>query len=347
MKKAIVDQMLLGLFLFVCLIAIGATVSDNMQARDKFYNLKKITDNSVLTLAKYYTHVDENTTDAESTNYNMLSETKLGLEVRDNITYTWDFVSEPNTVTATIANYEEETFWFKFLGLDSFALKAESRATVTTFDTSDPTTTVSYGFSPFAINDRTFTIGESIEMNYALTANWQYSDQDTFYPVFPNCDCDCDFMLSNQFDFSDLGFDMENCDNTTSGCSTKGESDFVQYANSVGDIYNSEYNINFENGRTDTPLCLAGTYLGTDISTWNTQINHLSNGIEDIVGSGGANLPLDMDIITLDDGAIANGIVRVRVTGYTVKATGQSNTRFITLDTVVVPAKDKEIELEY
>lgn len=41
MKKAFIDQILLGLFLFVVLIIIGATVSDNMQARNKYYNLKK------------------------------------------------------------------------------------------------------------------------------------------------------------------------------------------------------------------------------------------------------------------------------------------------------------------
>lgn len=41
MKKAFIDQIFLGLFLFVALIGIGATISDSMEARDKYYNLKK------------------------------------------------------------------------------------------------------------------------------------------------------------------------------------------------------------------------------------------------------------------------------------------------------------------
>ncbi len=347
MKKAIIDQIMLGLFLFASLIAIGATVSDNMQARDKFYNLKKVTDNSVLTLAKYYVRVEESTTNAETTNYNMLGETKLGSEVRDSISYTWDFVSDPNTVTATIADYKESTFWYKFLGLDAFDLKAESRATIATIDTDEPTSVFSYGLAPFAINDRTFTIGDSIDMDYALTADWNYSDQDTFYPVITDCDCDCDFTLSNKFDFSDLGFDVDNCDNTSSGCTTTGESDFRHYTQTIGDIYNSEQSIDFEDGRTDTPICLVGTYLGNTTSTWNTQINHLTDGIFDIIGPSGSNLPVEMDVLTLDSGAITNGIVRVKVTGYSVKSNGHSSTRYITLNTEVVPSKIKEIELEY
>ena len=61
MKKAFIDQIFLGLFLFVTLIGIGATISDTTEARDKYYNLKKITDNAALTLAKYYVNVEPNT----------------------------------------------------------------------------------------------------------------------------------------------------------------------------------------------------------------------------------------------------------------------------------------------
>ena len=54
------------------LIIVGATISDNIQARDKYYNQKKITDNAVLTLAKYYVNVDENTLNAQNIYYEML-----------------------------------------------------------------------------------------------------------------------------------------------------------------------------------------------------------------------------------------------------------------------------------
>lgn len=345
-KKALIDQMLLVLFLFFTLITIGATVSDNMQARDKYYNLKKVTDNSVLTLAKYYNRMEKDETVAESINYDMMTETTLGNEVKDVITYTWDFVSDPNTVTATINDYKQDTFWLKWVGLDTLDINVESRATIVDEDADDPTTDISYGFAPFAVNDRNFVIGQKINLDYFLTASWKYTDKQTFYPIYTECDCDCDFMLSNKFDFSDLGFDMENCDNTTSGCTTQGQSQYVDYSKDIVNIYNDEPVINFENGRTDSPLCLLGTYLGNVLSSETTQINHLIKGIEAVVGNNGANLPVDMDMITLNDGGIANGIVRVRVTGFSSNKKG-SGEDYVTLNTEVIPAIDREIELEY
>lgn len=345
MKKALIDQILLGMFLFVVLIIVGATISDNMQARDKYYNLKKVTDNAVLTLAKYYVNVDENTLNAQNIYYEMLKETKLGNEVKDVITYSWDFVSEPNTVTAEISNYTEETFWYKFLGLASFNLKAKSVATITTVDLPTATSDYTNGMAPFAVNYRDFIIGDTLDITYALTADWQYSDKHTFYPVLTDCDCDCSFILSNKFDFSELGFNQSSCTPTSAGCTTHGESEFSQYANALSDIFNSKQSIDFENGKTDAPICLIGTYLGNTISTWGTQMNHLSDGIYDIIGTTGQNLPLEMDIITLDDGAIANGIVRVKITDFDFVVTSNPDNRYITLNTTIVPAKTREIEL--
>lgn len=345
MKKAIIDQIMLGFLLFTSLIALGATISDNMQARDKYYNLKKITDNSVLTLAKYYINVEEDTTEAENINYQMLEETKLGNEIKDNITYTWDFDSEPNSVTATISDYKEDTFWFKFFNLDSFTLKSSSQASITIIDTGLPTSSYSAGIAPFAINDRDFSIGDSIDMNYSITADWAYADKDTFYPVITNCDCDCSFILSNKFDFSALGFEADSCNENSSACTTHGESEFRQYTKEIADIYNSEQSIDFDNGTTDTPICLIGTYLGNSTSTWTTQINHLSSGIYDIIGSNGENLPLEMDIITLGTDALANGIVRVNISATDINKGGKSGN--ITLNTQVVSTKSKEVELVY
>lgn len=345
MKKAFIDQILLGLFLFVVLIILGATVNDNMQARDKYYNLKKITDNSVLTLAKYYVNVEENTSNAENVYYQMLLKTKLGNEVKDTIIYTWDFASEPNSVTAEITNYIEETFWFKFLGLASFNLKASSKATITLLDLPTATSAYSNGIAPFAVNYRDFIIGDSLDITYALTADWQYSDKNTFYPILTNCDCDCDFILSNKFDFSSLGFDVDSCNATSSACTSHGESEFTQYANDLYDFFYSNQSIDFDNGITSAPLCLIGTYLGNTTSTWGTQINSLSSGIYDIIGNTGQNLPLDMDIITLGEDAKANGIVRVRITNYDFVTTSNPDNRYLTLNTSIIPAQTKKIEL--
>lgn len=347
MKKAIIDQMLLGLFLFAALISIGATISDNMEARDKYYNLKKITDNAVLTLAKYYVNVEENTATAENVYYAMLQQTKLGNEVKDSITYTWDFISEPNSVTATIANYEQPTFWFKLLGLASFNLNAESKANISVVDLDTPTSLYSSGIAPFAVNDQVFNIGDGFDITYELTADLQYSHKDTFYPIVTNCDCDCAFILSNQFDFSSLGYDVDSCNIASAGCTTHGESEFGEYSSLIDDIYNSGHSIDFEDGVSDTPICLLGTYLGNTTSTWATQINHLSTGIFELIGNNGENLPLEMDIITLDENAMANGIVRVKITGYDFVTISNPDNRYITLQTTIVPAKTKEIELVY
>ena len=347
MKKAFVDQILLGLFLFVSLIVLGATVNDNMQARDKYYNLKKITDNAVLTLAKYYVNVEENTSNAQAIHYEMLEQTKLGNEVKDTITYTWDFISEPNTVIARIENYKEDTFWLKFLDLTSFDLTAESKANIITLDSPSPKSTYTSGVAPFAVNDQNFNIGDSFDITYNLTANWEYSDKTSFYPVLTNCDCDCDFILSNQFDFSQLGFDVNNCDDTSFGCTAHGESEFSHYSKLIDDIYYANQSIDFDNGNTSSPICLIGTYLGNTISTWGTQINHLSSGIYELIGSSGENLPMEMDLITLNESAKANGIVRVSVNNYNFVTTSNPDNRYITLNTTIVPAKIKEVELVY
>ena len=347
MKKAFIDQILLGLFLFVALIVLGATISDNMEARDKYYNLKKITDNAVLTLAKYYINVEENTSTSENIYYDMLLETKLGNEIKDSISYVWDFDSEPNTVTATINNYTQDTFWFKLLGLASFNLNASSRATITTVDSTSPTSTYSNGIAPFAVNDQAFTIGNALDITYNLTSNWVFSDKNSFFPIVTDCDCDCDFILSNRFDFSSLGFDVDSCTNSSAGCTTHGESEFTHYSKLLDDIFYSGQSIDFENGKTTTPICLLGTYLGNTTSTWATQMNHLSSGIYEIIGSSGENLPIEMDIITLGDDAKANGIVRVKITNYDFVTTSNPDNRYITLNTTIVPTKTKIIELVY
>lgn len=347
MKKAFIDQIFLGLFLFVTLIGIGATISDNMEARDKYYNLKKITDNAVLTLAKYYVHVEENSSSAENIHQEMLTQTTLGKEVKNSITYSWDFINEPNSVTATISNYKQDTFWFKLFGLASFDLNAESKATIILEDLNTAKSLYSGGIAPFAVNDQTFTIGNNFDITYELSANLKYSDKNTFYPVVTNCDCDCSFILSNKFDFSSLGYDVSNCKKSSAGCTTHGESEFGNYSKLIDDVYNSNHSINFENGTSDTPICLLGTYLGNTTSTWGTQINHLSSGIFELIGSNGKNLPLEMDIITLDSNAKANGIVRVKITGYDFKTVSNPDNRYITLKTQIVPAKTKQIELVY
>ena len=156
MKKAIIDQMMLGIFLFFVLIAIGATVSDNTEARDKYYNLKKITDNAVLTIAKCYVNVEPDIDYCKEIYFDMLPQTKLGNEVKDKVYFddiVVDLTSKYITITARIDKYIQETFWYKFIDLATFDLTISSTAVIESKNsTVNPSSTYSYGIAPFAIN---------------------------------------------------------------------------------------------------------------------------------------------------------------------------------------------------
>lgn len=350
-KKAIIDQVLLILFLFFALLALGATISDNMEARDKYYNLKKVTDNSALTLAKYYnTTLEYSTTEEEEKikseasdiNYDMLKETTLGNQVKDVITYTWSLDTDPKTVTATISNYTHQTFWLKLIGMKTLDVNVESIVKLENIN-------MSSGFAPFAINDRPEfddldTYGESLKditLNYSLTADWLFNDKDTFYPIYVDCDCDCQFMLSKKFEFTNFGETVSTCAEGESSCTTHGESEFKDYTKDIINIYESELSIDFDNDEVDTPLCLLGTYLGNENSTWGTQVNHLSSGIQTLVDTHGP--VFEMDLITLGTDALANGIVRVKVTDFTFNKKGKKDD-YITF-TVDVVKKIEKVQL--
>lgn len=104
MKSAKIDQIMLLMIIFVAIILFAATVSDEMQNRNKYYSLKKITDNAVLTMAKYYININQSQTDAQNVAHAMLDQTKLGLEVKDKIVYTWDFSRLPHIFSTNALN---------------------------------------------------------------------------------------------------------------------------------------------------------------------------------------------------------------------------------------------------
>jgi len=127
MKKAFIDQILLGLMVFTILILLGATISDDVEARNKYYKLKKLTENTAMAAGKYYSSVNDDTDEAEDIASAMLDHTNLGKEIKDSLVYTWDFDNEPNSLIVTLPSYTQDTFWYKFINLDSFTLKAESK----------------------------------------------------------------------------------------------------------------------------------------------------------------------------------------------------------------------------
>lgn len=183
MKKAFIDQIMLGLFIFIALIVFGATVNDEMQARDKFYKLKKLTDITALAMANYYNDVNPNTAEAEAIANAILDETKLGLEVKDSIEYVWDLASDPQNVISRIPNYEQTTFWYQFLEKASFSLNAESKANIVDSNELKQVDQVD-DYVPFAINEcgqDSFTPGDELSFIYKTYALYEPDEGLGFY----------------------------------------------------------------------------------------------------------------------------------------------------------------------
>lgn len=127
MKKAFIDQIMLGFFLFSALIIFGATVSDEFLARHKIYSLDAIARHTAKALSKHYMY-NEDTTEAEVIANAILQQSTLGQELLSNnkIAFIWkdtDFDGSPDAVTSKISGYEQKNFWYTFLGKNGFAFQ--------------------------------------------------------------------------------------------------------------------------------------------------------------------------------------------------------------------------------
>lgn len=140
MKKAYIEQFLIGFLLIFATISFVATYSDEYDTRNKLYNLKAIALQTGKTMAKAY----EQTMDmcfSKKVAQEILSESALGRELlqlsKDNkITFSYEFYdfepknpdgsigdNEPDTVRIIIDNYSYKTFWYKFFDNEAFAFK--------------------------------------------------------------------------------------------------------------------------------------------------------------------------------------------------------------------------------
>ena len=200
MKKGIIDTIMIGFLLLSGIIIFIATVSDDLVVKNKLMNLKTVTDNTSLALAKHYIE-NENIENAEEVATNLLFNNELGTEVSDSITYTWDLISTPKTVTVTIPSYSQPTFWYKIIGKDSFELiNVESKAEIVSVD---PISTETITLAPLAINncgreddgdaDNDLTLGNEIEFTFTTSDEFDNDDMYTFYGV----DKDCSFPAGN------------------------------------------------------------------------------------------------------------------------------------------------------
>ena len=193
MKKAAISSLLLGLVLFSSVVIFVSTVADDMVVKNKITKLKEITDNTALALAKHYV-LNENTISAQTIANSLLDQTKVGLEVKSSIVYTWDFVNEPNGVYVTVPSYSQETFWYKFLDKDEFLLEnLESKSEIIIMDPISDSTEI---LAPLAINNcnrSDLILDAQIDFTFTTAPYYENADMDTFYPV----DKDCSFPSGN------------------------------------------------------------------------------------------------------------------------------------------------------
>jgi len=141
MKKAFVDQILLGFVLLTGIIFLIGTVTDEKLATNKVFNLKEIANNTTRILAKHYMY-NENIEDAQIVANNLLNTTSLGQDIlaQDVISYTWTDTSgdgNPDVITTTIDGYNQDNFWYKFMNKDSFSIPQINASAYVTKDESN------------------------------------------------------------------------------------------------------------------------------------------------------------------------------------------------------------------
>ena len=186
MKKAFIDQILLGFVLFSAIFILIATVNDDTTARNKYYNLKKLTDTAALSAAKHY-NINQDTISAENIAKEMLNETNLGLEIVDNIVFIWDLVNLPNNVIARVTNYQENLFWYRLLSLNSFNFEnIESKANLVTQNLTNTNS-----FAPLAINEcNRDDLVDKAELTFEFHSYSEFLNDDKkgFYGVTSECE---------------------------------------------------------------------------------------------------------------------------------------------------------------
>lgn len=133
MKKAVVDQLVLGFLLGMALVAFAATAIDETNTRNYIYDLKDTAKISAKTMARYY---EENfdLCNAQRIASDIVLQSEIGEKLSNDglISYQWldtwpdtngDGIGEdgePDTIRVTIAEHAHNTFWYRFFGFDDF-----------------------------------------------------------------------------------------------------------------------------------------------------------------------------------------------------------------------------------
>lgn len=186
MRKAFIDQIMLGFFLIATVVIFLGSVSDELEARNKYINLKKILQTTALSAAKYYVSKNDNILESQNIALGIIDKNPLGSQIKDDITFIWDLVSTPKNVKVKLLNYTENFFWLRLLNLDSYTfqnLEAKANIIITPTDELPIVNEVS-NFMPFAINEcgsNDLTPGKSFSFIYKTYAIYDKNDSTGFY----------------------------------------------------------------------------------------------------------------------------------------------------------------------
>lgn len=190
-KKAFIDQLLMGFIIISMITLFVGTISDEFSARNKHKNLKEVVQTASLSAAKYYIYQNEDTQEAEDIALGIVEQTPLGLEVKDDIVFTWDFDVDPNFVKATIPTYSHDNFWFRLLQWDSVSFdNIESKANIISVILDElPILDETSNFLPFAINEcgqEGIKPGDSFSFIYKSYGIFDTNDSTGFYGLDPS-----------------------------------------------------------------------------------------------------------------------------------------------------------------
>ena len=274
-KKAFINIILLGFILITSVIVFLSTTSDDIVWKNKYFNLKKITDSTALALAKSYKinynetkDVDDAKLEATNIADAMLTKTNLGIDAHNYMEpYNWCFKGDGCTLTqkcqdddsckgqvrVTITDYNHKNFWYKFIGKDNFIFsKIESIGNIVI--SSLPDIPESDEFMPFAINEcgkgeENIIPGASFSFIYKPYAIYDANESTGFY-----------------------GLD------TTLNADGVSQSDFAAFKNVIDKFYDGEesiFNIDTKQYLVDSPYDESAV-----INPINNDASQLSSSLE-------------------------------------------------------------------
>ena len=123
-KKAFLDQVFLGFFLFFVLIGLGATVADEIELRSELRAIEEIATNSSKAIKEIY-DTTKDYTKAEAIAKGIISQSPIGQRLlkEQNIEFVWYGKDEVASYVVTkIDGYSYKGFWYSIVGDGYFTI---------------------------------------------------------------------------------------------------------------------------------------------------------------------------------------------------------------------------------